>query len=362
MNDSHGGTPPLSTDANRPEKVSAAALERFCIDSLKAAGADQISSEDAARAMLHASLHGVDSHGVRLMPHYEKALRGGRLNGTPAPLFTKTRAGTGTLDADNAQGARAMYEASRHAAQLAAEAGIGAVGIKNSSHFGAAGAYTIELAKKGLAALVFGNSDSFVRLHDGASRFHGTNPISVAFPAEGNPWLLDMATSAVPYNRVQLYQSLGVDLPVGIASDEHGVDVRDPNDVDMLAPLGGDFGFKGAALGGVAEILSSVINGMRIGPDILPMGGPDFETPREMGAFVIAIDPEAFIGRALFAAGMAHYLKSLRESPAREGARVMAPGDREWEEAARRRVDGIAIDPVTRAAFDDITRRTGLVL
>ena len=78
------------------------------------------------------------------------------------------------------------------------ETGIAAVAVSNSSHFGAAGAYALELARRGLGGLVFGNSDSLVRLHDGAKRFHGTNPISAAFPAAENPWLLDMATSSIP--------------------------------------------------------------------------------------------------------------------------------------------------------------------
>ena len=32
---------------------------------------------------MHASRHGVDSHGVRLAPHYARALRGGRVDGRP---------------------------------------------------------------------------------------------------------------------------------------------------------------------------------------------------------------------------------------------------------------------------------------
>ena len=248
-------------------------------------------------------------------------------------VFHKTRTGAGTLDADHAHGARAMYQAASHVADLARESGIAGIGIQNSSHFGAAGAYALELAKQGLGAMVFGNSDSLVRLHDGAIRFHGTNPIAVGIPADDNPWLLDMATSAIPWNRVQLYRSLGESLPAGIASNTSGVDVTDPKETDMLAPLGGAFGFKGAGLGGVAEIFSAVLTGMRISPDIMSMDDPDLSTPRQLGAFIIALDPSAFVGSEIFSAGMRHYLTSLRNSPARDGARVMAPGDREWDEA-----------------------------
>lgn len=338
-------------------------LAQFCSDVLRANGTDAASADAAARAMMHGSVHGVDSHGVRLLDHYVRAFRGGRLNKTPDLRLDRTRAGSAMLDADHGHGARAAYAATDHACAMAAQTGIAAVGIRNSSHFGPAGAYTMAAAQRGMLALAVCNSDSFVRLHDGASRFHGTNPISVALPSGGeNPWLLDMATSAVPYNRVLLYRSLDQDLPEGIASDHEGVDTTDPHAVEMLAPVGGAFGFKGAGLGGVAEILSAVLTGMRLSPDILPMGGPDMATPREMGAFVMVLDPDAFAGADLVRAGMQRYLELLRGSPARDGARVMAPGDREWEVARRRRAEGIPIDPDTARAMQALAGEHGLAV
>ncbi len=333
------------------------ALYDFCDTILRAAGADAPSALAATRAMLHASSLGVDSHGVRLLPHYDMVFRGGRLNKTPDLKFTRKRAGSGLLDADDAHGALAAYTAVDHACDLAREAGIGAVGIHRTSHFGPAGAYALAMAKQGMIGVVMCHSDSFVRLHDGAERFHGTNPIAAAVPTQdGDPWLLDMATSAIPYNRVQLYKSLGRDLPHDTASDLYGINTRDPNSVEMLAPLGGEFGFKGAGLAGLIEIFSGVLTGAKISPEILPMGGPDIETPRDMGAFVICIDPDGFIGRGLMLAGMDRYLSALRTSAPRDGARVIAPGDREWQEAARRRKTGVPLDPETTAAFRRLAR------
>lgn len=331
-------------------------LARFCREVLTAVGADPETARDCTSSILHGSVHGVDSHGVRLLGHYTKALQGGRLNKSPKLHFTRTRAGSGMLDGDNAQGARATYAATDHACDLASEAGVGAVGITRSSHFGPAGAYAMRAAERGMLALVTCNSDSFVRLHDGADRFHGTNPLSIACPAPGNPWLLDMATSAVPYNRVELYRSTKTDLPEGVASDSAGADTKDPHLAEMLAPLGGMFGFKGAGLGGVAELLSAVLTGMKLSPEIAPMGGDDFSTPRGLGAFVIALDPRAFAGAEMVEAGVKRYLELLRASPARPGRKVMAPGDREWATALERRENGIILDPVTAAGFAELSR------
>ncbi|MEM6762187.1 MAG: Ldh family oxidoreductase [Pseudomonadota bacterium] len=342
-------------------RAEPAALERFCVDVLLAAGADDASASAAARAMLHASIHGIDSHGVRLLPHYDKVIRGGRVNGRPNIAFKRTRAGSGMLDADHGHGALAAYRAAEHAGALASEAGIGAVGIHRSSHFGAAGAYALALAESGNIGIAMCNSDSFVRLYDGAARFHGTNPIAVGVPTGGpDPWLLDMATSAIPYNRVQLYKSTGETLPDHMASRADGTDTTEPEEAEMLAPLGAEVGFKGAGLGGMVEIFSAVLTGMRLSPEILPMAGPDVATPRDMGAFLIALDPGAFAGSALLYAGMERYLEQLRGSPARAGARVMAPGDREWAEARRRRQSGIPLDPQTTDALAAMAAEAGI--
>lgn len=344
-------------------RIEGAALETFCHSALAAAGANEETVRAATDAMMHGSRIGVDSHGVRLLHHYATALEGGRVNRNPALRFASESGAIATLDADNAHGALAAYEAMRHATGLAGRFGISAVAIRNSSHFGPAGAFAMEAARAGFIGLAFCNSDSFVRLHDGASRFHGTNPIACAVPVAGErPWLLDMATSAIPYNRVQLYKSLGVALPPGTASDPSGRDVDDPNAADMLAPLGAAFGFKGAALAGMAEIFSAVLSGARLSPDIAPMGGPDFSTPRNVGAFVIAIKPDAFVDEGTFKDGMRRYLDLLRSSPPREGGTVMAPGDREWAEADRRAIAGIPIDPTTEQSFHELSERYGLAL
>ena len=189
-------------------------------------------------------------------------------------------------------------------------------------------------------------------LFGGRVPFHGTNPLAFAVPSGGaRPWLLDMATSSIPFNRVLLYRVLGNGLPPGVAADAEGAPTRDPEAVRMLLPLGGEgFGFKGAALAGVATILSAVLQGATLDHAMIPMvGGEDMATPRGMGHFCLAIEPGAFGGREVFAAGMAAYLAALRGSPGREGEAPMAPGDREWRVEAEREREGIPVDPETAA-------------
>lgn len=349
--------------ASKAVRAGIEPLRNFVHKVLVAAGADEPTANAVTRAMMHGSRLGVDSHGVRLLGHYVQALAGGRVNPRPTMRLAGRVGAVASLDADHGHGALATYAAMNHATRLAGRFGIGAVAIRNGSHFGPAGAFALEAAEHGFIGMAFCNSDSFVRLHDGASRFHGTNPIACAVPVEGgDPWLLDMATSAIPYNRVQLYRSLGLELPTGVASDSRGLDTTDANTAEMLAPLGAAFGFKGAGLAGLVEILSAVLSGMKLSPELAPMGGPDFATPRQLGAFVLALKPDAFVDKATFDDGMRRYLVALRASPPRAGQVVMAPGDREWAEARRRAEEGVPIDPMTASLFRDLAERHGVPL
>jgi LDH2 family malate/lactate/ureidoglycolate dehydrogenase len=338
-----------------PEHV----LQTRTLAVLRDAGANEQTAEAATRAMLHASRLGIDSHGVRLAAHYAQVLRHGRVNHTPAMTTRRTGAGSAILDADDGLGHAAAYAAMDLACSMAKEAGVAAVSVIRSSHYGAAGAYALAGAEAGLVAVSMSNTDAIVGLHGGAERFHGTNPMAVAAPVPNQrPWLLDMATSSIPFNRVLLYRTLGRTLPEGVAADCLGQPTENPADVEMLMPLGGmDFGFKGAALAGMVTLFSAILTGSTLDHLMIRMAETDdFETPRRLGHFCIAIDPDHFAGRALFDAAIARYLSDLRASAAREGRSVMAPGDREWAVEAERKRTGIPVDPHT-AAFLGLTEQ-----
>jgi len=332
--------------------VPAAELSARLTERLLAAGACAASTAAAVRALLHASRIGVDSHGARLVSHYDEVLRKGRVNGKPQLAVRRTAAATAVVDGDNGLGHLAGYRAMDEAIALAREVGIGAVGVVRSSHYGAAGAYALAAAEAGMVGFATTNTDAVVTLFGSSAPFHGTNPLAFAAPSGGErPWLLDMATSSIPLNRVFLYRALGRGLPEGVAADAGGEPTNDAHAATMLLPLGGtDFGFKGAGLAGVATVLSAVLTGMTLDHAMIPMvATDDKQTPRGMGHFCLAIDPERFGGAAVFEAGMRAYLDAVRGAPARPGETVMAPGDREWRVEAERARDGIPIDPDTAA-------------
>ncbi|GBQ89907.1 Ldh family oxidoreductase [Asaia krungthepensis] len=336
---------------DKANRYPAARLAEACQTRLVGAGALPDDAAQTVRAMMHASQLGTDSHGVRLIGYYVDMLENGGVNKRPRRQFSPTAPATGRLDADFGLAHGASYEAMDHAVSLARECGIGAVTVHHSTHYGAGGAYALAAAEQGFVSLVLSNSDPAVALSGGRAPFHGTNPIAMGAPVrDRRPWLLDMATSSIPFNRVKLYRSLGLPLPPEVALNEEGHLTLDATQARFLQPLGGmAYGHKGAALAGMVTILSAVLSGADPDPIMTSTAAAqEGHKPQNVGHIMVAFDPTRFIGQESFEAGMRDYLDMLRASPAAEpGVPVCAPGDKEWEEADLRAELGIPVDPDT---------------
>lgn len=343
-------------------RIAVSELEDFMQRVLLRCDTDEASAEAVTRALVTASRMGTDSHGLRLLPHYVQAVQGGRIKGRPTPSFTQRLAATGYLDADDGFGHLAGYRAIDQAIALAETAGIGAVTVGHSSHFGAAGCYALDAARRGYIGLSVCNADALVSLHQGQNPFHGTNPIAFAAPVpDSQPYLLDMATSAIPWNRVKQYRAIDRALPDNVVVDGHGELTTDPHMAASLLPLGGaGFGFKGAGLAGMVEVLSATLTGMINGFRMLPMDGEDMATPRGVGHFFLVMHPGAFADRGTYERAMLAYLEDLRAQPALDGKQVLAPGDREWRCQAQRDAEGIPLDPANLAAYRQLAETLGL--
>lgn len=350
------------TSDQRPLRASSDQISHFAANALMAAGSRLDVAQSVADALTETSLRGVDSHGIRLLPHYARGVQGGRINPDPKLAFTRTGAAAGVVDGDNGFGHHASYFAIDHAVALARENGVSAVSVINSSHFGAAGCYVLRAAHQGLASLGFCNSDSFVLAHDGLRPFHGTNPIAFATPVPGEqPYLLDMATSVVPWNRVQDYLLEGMLLPADVTVNSAGEPTTDPAQSDALLPLGGAvFGYKGAGLASMIEVLCAVMTGSPNCSLLPAMKGPDFSAPRRLGHFFLAIDYRSFVTAQIYEAGMSAYLKGLRSQPAKPHRKVMAPGDREWAIMEVRKQQGIPVMRRLREELDQLADNLGI--
>jgi LDH2 family malate/lactate/ureidoglycolate dehydrogenase len=326
-------------------------LKRFIEGLLAGAGADEASAEAVARSVVDASSRGVDTHGVRLAPWYVTAARNGHVNCRPNVTFERKAPAVGHVDADLAFGHLASYRAIEEGCAIARETGAAVITVGRSSHHGATGCYTLAAARQGFAALGLSHANAMVVPFGGRRPFFGTNPLSFAVPAPGEePMLLDMATSSIPFNRVMLRRATGTPLPPEVAVDGDGVATVDPDAARAVRPLGGaGFGYKGAGLAAVIDVLCSAFTSMRHGATI-ESAAPGAQ-PILIGHFFLILHPASFQLLELFDERISAFLRDLRGQAAMPGEKVMAPGDPEKAEAAKRAGDGIPIDPVTWAAL-----------
>jgi len=342
-------------------RVAREELARFVTAAIRRAGGDTASAEAVKRALVGASLRGVDSHGVRLLPDYVNVLADSRVNGAPRMTFERRAPGIGYLDGDNGLGHPVGYRAIEHGIALAEETGIAAVTVGRSTHFGPAGAYPLEAAERGYIALAFCNTDKIVLPFDGERAFHGTNPMSLAAPVPGErPYLIDMATSAIPWNRVLQFGALGQPLPPEVVVDAAATPTQDAGIATALLPLGGStYGYKGAALASMVELLCGALTGVGFSHSVPEEdeGESAFAAPRGLGQVFLVMKPSAFLPQTDYEARITAYLADLRSQPAKPGKTVMAPGDREWAIEAKRSQLGVPIDPAVWEAFAGLARR-----
>lgn len=291
--------------------------------------------------LVETSLRGTDSHGIRLLSHYLRAIEAGRINRNPKFSFRKTSASTGIFDADNGLGIAAGVAAMDHAMSLAKKTGIGAVSVKNSSHFGAAAIYGLRAAHANMLGLAMTDVDSLVFPYGGKRTYFGTNPICFAAPIEDEePFCLDMATSRVPLNKIFAYRSAHKKLEKGWAFDASGMETTDPYRAVSPAPMGD---YKGYGLAAMVSILSSLLSGMPFGPTI-PAMFPLDNKKRMLGHFFTAIDISKFQPVALFKRRMKQMADELRHvTPSHPRNPVLFPGDPEKKEYSLRLKNGIPV-------------------
>lgn len=307
--------------------------------------AHDVPDEDArqvAQSLVQTSLWGIDSHGIARLPHYLNRLAHGSILARPSIIVTRSGPATAHVNGGQGLGIVVSHRANRAAMDIAAECGVGAVGVSDSSHCGAIGLYTRDAARAGMIGIGFTHSDSIAAPFGGHVPFLGTNPISIAFPrADGEPVCLDMATTSIPWNRVMNARREGVELPEGVAVDAQGADAQDAHAARALRPLGGpSYGHKGYALALMIELLCGPLNGNPFGPHISPMY-EKLELPRRLGAFFVVIDPARFPGGPMLAPAIEQMARELAEQP----GTPRLPGDPEREAAARREAGGIPIEP-----------------
>lgn len=310
--------------------------------------------------LIETSLRGVDSHGIRLIPHYIRATIIGRINPNPKFKFKKTSQTTILMDADHTYGITAGVIAMIKAIKMAKKSGVGIVVVKNSSHFGAAGIYTLLAARNNMIGRAMTPVENLVVPYGGKETFLGTNAYSYATPMQGeDPFILDMATTNISKNRLMMHQRTGQKLEPGFAVDKEGQYVTDPNRAFALMHFGG---YKGYGVALEPEIFGSLMAGMPFGPHITHMF-PLTKEKRNLSHYFEAIDIKRFVPVATFKRRLKEMANELRAIPPAAGFdKVRVAGDPEKEMYARRMRKGIPLTKEIIEDFRSLAREIGITI
>ena len=339
--------------------VAASEVRAFATRILERAGYSPTEAADGAYALTWASLRGIDTHGIRnLKRYYIDGIDEGII--VPNARFTIDCETPLAARADGASGLglAAACWGMRLAIDKAAKTGMGFVAMRNSNHIGAASCYAhmaIEHDMIGLAmtGYFFANGNPVgMPPTFGLTPLLSTNPIAVAAPGgEQFPFVLDMSTSTVPYNRVELYGELGEPLSRGWARVDSGDDTVDPKRATLLWPLGGEGGgHKGYGLAMLVHILTGVLSGgwwhnpERERTHGHPPDDPASYAQQGQSNFFGAIRLDQFGPVDEFKRGMDETIRAVHRSavePGRAGGYVA--GERARATAPRRRRDGIPV-------------------
>lgn len=316
------------------------------------AGAPAEEARTLAAHLVESNLVGHDSHGVMRIPSYVDHIRQGTVRLGVEPRVERDTQALAVIDGCHGFGPVVVRFATELALRKAANAAIGAVTVRNCNHSGRLGSYTTLAASRGFVAMMFvnaGGGGQSVAPFGGTSRRLATNPLSIAAPSAGpHPILLDIATSVIPEGKLRNAHLDGRRVPEGCLIDSNGQPATDPGTFyesgGALLPFGCAAGHKGFGLGFLVDILAGALTGAGVCREDAPM-------PSD-GVLFIALDVKQFAQLERFESQVAELASYVKSSPPAAGVtEVFVPGELEYCEAERRRLEGI---PVSQPVWNSI--------
>ncbi|XP_033646222.1 uncharacterized oxidoreductase YjmC-like isoform X2 [Asterias rubens] len=334
----------MTPDCHDYVLVPLAEVQSFVERCILAVGAKPSHAKDLATLIACADHRGHLSHGLNRLRMYVQDIRSGTNSKDGEPVILKEKAGTAWVDGNNVLGPVVGTFCTDLAIKKAKESGIGIVVAKGSNHYCIAGWYAMRCADAGLVGMSFTNTSPVVVPTRARKPLIGTNPISMAAPAErGDSFVLDMATSTVAFGKVQLNSMKKEPIPKGWGTDSTGKVTTVPEDVltsGGLMPLGGQEasgGYKGYGLSMMVEMLCGVFAGAAFGPFVRHWSAKD--AVANLGQCFIAINTEAFAPG--FTGRMTTLMDECRNSEPAEGeTEVLVAGDPERKHMKKVDADG----------------------
>ena len=348
--------------------ISEKALRAFMERVFEKEGFSAENAVKIADVLMLSDLFGIESHGAQRMMYYHQNIASGSVDmHAPLEIVRETPVSV-LLDAHFAMGQIAGIRAMNLAIEKAKKTGVGIACVRNSSHYGIAGYYTLMAAKEGLCAFSMTNTGPIMVPTFGREMMLGTNPIAFCMPADPYPFWFDASTTVVTLGKVEVHAKRGKPMPEGWTIDAQGEVSTDAGkmnrsilDGDMggILPLGGvgetNSGHKGYGLGIMVEALTGVLAQGLMSPEMQGAHGD------HTSHFFLAFDPAMFGDPADIRAQMSRYLHMLRSSEKMPGhARIYTPGEKAFESMEKRKKEGIPVEEKTLAELRQIAQELGV--
>jgi LDH2 family malate/lactate/ureidoglycolate dehydrogenase len=350
-------------------------VEKFMFDGFKAIGVPAEEAKICANVLIEADKRGIDSHGVgRFKPIYLDRIWAGTQDPKTNLEIVRETPTTAVIDGHNGMGHYISYRANQMAIEKAKKLGLGMTVARNSTHYGAACYYPLMAIKEGMIGITGTNARPSIAPTWGVEPMLGTNPLTVGMPTDEEfPFMLDCATSVTQRGKLEVYDRLGKELPLGWVIGEDGqyrtdtkqVLVDLTKDKASLTPLGGlgeeQAGYKGYGYACVVELLSTALSQANYLKMLVGVDSSGKKTPILLGHFFIAIQIDAFVDLKKFKKQAGNIMRNLRASKKSRGAdRIYTPGEKEYDAWVFRKDKGVPFNEPLKRDFRFINEKLNL--
>ena len=350
--------------SNKIVYIDAKTLENFMKDVFIGLGVPEEDAKIIADVLITSDLRGIDSHGIQRCKMYYDRIREVIYEVKTKIDIIKDGPTTALWDGNCGMGHVIAYRAMQAAIDKAKKYGLGAVAVRNSTHFGIAGYYSLMAIKEGMIGLAVTNARPSIPPTFGVEPMLGTNPLTIGAPTDEEfPFLLDCATSIIQRGKVELYNRIDKPLPENTVINDRGEIMTDAGKVleemlerkAALLPLGGKgeetAGYKGYGYATVVELLSAALQEGIYLRDTLGIVEND-QKRLKVGHFFLAININSFLGLNSFKKTAGNIMRDLRSSKKEPGAeRIYTAGEKEYNAENERRKSGI---PLNESLQEDI--------
>ena len=314
-------------------------------------GSNEREAALVADNLVLANLTGHDSHGIGMLPQYILAVVEKRLTVNAAPEVTGDHGAILNLDGRMGYGQVIGHDATELGIRRARETGACIVSLRNSHHIGRIGHWGEQCAAAGFVSTHYVNvvgRPPLVAPHGGSDARFATNPYCCALPAaeaNGEPVVLDMATSKIAMGKVRVAMNKGEEVAADTLIDAQGRPTNDPRTMfsDPMGAILAFGGHKGYGLAVIVELLAGALTG----------GGTLHDANWKRNTITnnmlsIIIDPAKLGGADSWRQEVAAFVKWVKASPSsRNGGDVLVAGEPERRSKAERLAKGIPVDATT---------------